>query len=134
MDESGRREPAGLQAYADELRATFMRIQDEGVELHAQARAVQVRETSRDGLVTVTVGSRGELVGLDIDPRVYRHPDARALADSIITTVARAAAKAQERVIEVFAPLVPADQMKAHLDGDLEAVMSQLAEQMGGRR
>lgn len=134
MDESDYGDAAGLQAYADDLRATFMRIQDQGVELHAQARAVQVRETSRDGLVTVTVGSRGELVGLDINPRVFRRPDARALADSIITTVAQAAAKAQERVIEVFAPLVPADQMRSHLDGDLEAVMSQLAEQMGGRR
>jgi DNA-binding protein YbaB len=134
MEPFGEGDATGLQAYTDELRATFMRIQHEGAELHAQARAVQVTEKSRDGLVSVTVGSRGELVRLDIDPRVYRRPDARALADSITETVRRAAAKAQERIIEVFEPLIPADQMKVHLDGDLESLMTQLADQMDGKR
>lgn len=134
MESFGRGDAAGLQAYAEELRTTFMRLQDEGAELHAKARAVQVTETSRDGLVSVTVGSRGELVRLDIDPRIYRRPDARALADSITETVQRAAAKAQERIIEVFEPLIPADQMKTHLTGDLESLMAQLADQMEGKR
>ncbi|MFD1934564.1 MULTISPECIES: YbaB/EbfC family nucleoid-associated protein [Nonomuraea] len=134
MESFGERDTAGLQAYADELRATFMRLREEGAELHAKARAVQVTEKSRDGLVTVTVGSRGELVRLDLDPRIYRHPDARGLADTIAETVQRAAAKAQEQIIDVFAPLVPAEQMQAHLDGDLETVMNQLADQMGGKR
>ncbi|GAA3308834.1 YbaB/EbfC family nucleoid-associated protein [Nonomuraea dietziae] len=99
---------AGLQAYADELRATFMRIQDEGAELHAKAKTVQVTEKSRDGLVSVTVGSRGELVRLDIDPRVLPAPGhARGLADSITETVRRAAAQVQERITELFAPLSP---------------------------
>ncbi|MEU4326089.1 YbaB/EbfC family nucleoid-associated protein [Nonomuraea dietziae] len=133
MESFGERDVAGLQAYADELRATFMRIQDEGAELHAVAKAVQVTEKSRDGLISVTVGSRGELVRLDIDPRVYRRPDARGLADSITETVQRAAAKAQERIIEVFEPLIPSDQMRAHLDGDLEAVLARLADQMDGK-
>lgn len=134
MESFGRGDAAGLQAYAEELRTTFMRLQDEGAELHAKARAVQATETSRDGLVSVTVGSRGELVRLDIDPRVYRRPDARALADSITETVQRAAAKAQERIIEVFEPLIPAAQMKTHLTGDLESLMAQLADQMEGER
>ncbi|MFI6452363.1 YbaB/EbfC family nucleoid-associated protein [Streptosporangium amethystogenes] len=134
MKAFGDGDAAGLQAYAEELRTTFMRLQDEGAELHAKARAVQVTEKSRDGLVSVTVGSRGELVRLDIDPRVYRRPDARTLADSILETVQRAAAKAQERIIEVFEPLIPADQMKVHLAGDLESLMAQLADQMEGKR
>ncbi|MEV6865897.1 YbaB/EbfC family nucleoid-associated protein [Streptosporangium subroseum] len=134
MESFGEGDATGLQAYADELRATFMRIQDEGAELHAKARAIQVSEKSRDGLVSVTVGSRGELVRLDIDPRVYRHPDARALADSITETVHRAAAKAQEQIMEVFEPLIPADQMKTHLDGDLGSLMTQIADQMEGKR
>ncbi|GAA4231730.1 DNA-binding protein YbaB [Streptosporangium album] len=134
MESLGERDAAGLQAYADELRATFMRLQDEGAELHAKARAVQVTEKSGDGLISVTVGSRGELVRLDIDPRIYRRPDARALADSITETVQRAAATAQERIIEVFEPLIPADQMKTHLAGDLESLMAQLADQMEGKR
>ncbi|MFI6294089.1 YbaB/EbfC family nucleoid-associated protein [Nonomuraea sp. NPDC050790] len=133
MESSHDRDTAGLQAYADELRATFMRLQSEGAELHAKARALQVTEKSRDGLVNATVGARGELIRLDLDPRIYRHPDARKLADTITETVQRAAEKARERVIEVFSPLIPAEQMRAHLDGDLETVMAQLADQMGGR-
>ncbi|MGW5683886.1 YbaB/EbfC family nucleoid-associated protein [Nonomuraea sp. NPDC003754] len=134
MESFGERDPAGLQAYADELRATFMRLQEDGAELHAKAKAVQVSAKSRDGLVSVTVGSRGELIRLDIDPRIYRHPDARGLADTITETVHQAAAKAREQIIEVFSPLIPVDQMEAHLEGDLETVLAQLADQMGGRR
>ncbi|GAA3592459.1 hypothetical protein GCM10022419_089160 [Nonomuraea rosea] len=123
----------GMQAYADELRRTFLRLQEEGGELHRQARAIEVTEKSRDGLISATVGARGELVRLDIDPRIYRHPDARHLADSITDTVHRAADKARQRVLDVFEPLIPADQMRAHLDGDLETVMAQLADQMAGK-
>ncbi|MEV8633407.1 YbaB/EbfC family nucleoid-associated protein [Streptosporangium sp. NPDC051023] len=134
MEAFGKADTAGLQAYADELRATFMRLQDKGIELHTRAKSIQVTEKSRDGLVSVTVGARGELIRLDIDPRIYRRPDARALADTIVSTTQRAAAVARERIIEIFEPLIPADQMKTHLDGDLESLMAQLADQMGGRR
>ncbi|MEV4475602.1 YbaB/EbfC family nucleoid-associated protein [Nonomuraea salmonea] len=125
---------AAMRAYADELRETFTRLQDEGLELHAKARAVQVTETSRDGLVSVTVGPRGDLIRLDLDPRIYRRPDARALADTIAETAHRAAAAAQERVMEIFEPVIPPDQFKAHLEGDVEAVMARLIDDMGGDR
>jgi DNA-binding protein YbaB len=123
-----------MRAYADELREMFRQIQDAGVELHAKARAVQVTETSRDGLVSVTVGSRGELVRVDIDPRVYRRPDARHLADSITETARRATERAQERVTEIFEPVIPREEFKAHLDGDLDTVLARLADRMGGAR
>lgn len=125
---------AGMRAYADELRDMFRQIQDAGVELHAQAKAVQVTETSRDGLVSVTVGSRGELVRVDIDPRIYRRPDARHLADSITETARRATERAQERITEIFEPVIPRDEFKAHLDGDMETVLARLADRMGGAR
>ncbi|MFI6927978.1 YbaB/EbfC family nucleoid-associated protein [Nonomuraea spiralis] len=125
---------AGMRAYADELRDMFRHIEDAGVELHALAKAVQVTETSRDGLVSVTVGSRGELIRLDIDPRIYRRPDARHLADSIAETAQRATERAQERVAEIFEPIIPREDFQAHLDGDLETIMARLAERMGGSR
>src|SRR4051812_33404377 len=98
-----------MRAYADELREVFKQIQDASAELHAEARAVQVTETSRDGLVSVTVGARGELIRLDLDPRIYRRPDARYLADTIAETARAAAVKAQERVTEIFEPVIPAE-------------------------
>ncbi|MCF6467256.1 YbaB/EbfC family nucleoid-associated protein [Nonomuraea sp. MG754425] len=121
-----------MQVYVDELKARFVQLQGEALSLHERLRAVRVTEKSRDGLVSVTVGVRGELVRLDIDPRVYRRPDARSLADVIVETARRAAARAADEVVELFEPLVPAEQMRAHLDGDLETVLGQLAGQMLG--
>ncbi|SEF89747.1 Conserved DNA-binding protein YbaB [Nonomuraea solani] len=134
MGSEDRPDVAAMRAYADELRDTFNRLQDEGSELHARAKAVQVTETSRDGLVTVTVGARGDLVRLDLDPRIYRRPDARHLADTIAETTRRAAARAQERITEIFEPVIPPEQFRAHLDGDLETVLAMLADQMEGNR
>ncbi|MFB4278023.1 MULTISPECIES: YbaB/EbfC family nucleoid-associated protein [unclassified Nonomuraea] len=134
MGSPERPDVAGMRAYADELREMFTRLQDEGLELHARAKAVQATETSRDGLVSVTVGARGELVRIDLDPRIYRRPDARGLADTIAETARRAAATAQERVMKIFEPVIPPDQFKAHLDGDVETVLARLADQMGGGR
>ncbi|MEU9832564.1 YbaB/EbfC family nucleoid-associated protein [Streptosporangium sp. NPDC048047] len=127
-------EARSMQAYAEELRATFTRLQEQGPEIHRQARAVQVTEKSRDGLVSATVGARGDLVRLDLDPRIYRRQDSRELADVITDTVHRATEKARARVVELFEPLVPGDQMKAHLEGDLESVLEQMAAQMLGKR
>lgn len=125
---------AGMQAYAEELRATFTRLRDEGAELHARAKALQATEKSHDGLVSVTVGSRGELVRLDLDPRIFRRPDSRHLADSIVETAGRAGERVRERIIELFAPLVPQDQIRAHLDGDIDEVFDLIAGEKGDER
>lgn len=115
-----------MRAYAESLRSTFMRMQAQAAELHETAKALRITESSPDGMISATVGSRGELLRLDLDPRLYRRPDARNLADTIVETVRRAAARAQERVVEIFEPIIPGDQLKAHLDGDFETALDQL--------
>ncbi len=126
-------ETAAMRAQAEALRARFERMTAEAPAIHAKARALEITEKSRDGLISVTVGARGELIRLDIDPRIYRRPDSRALADSITETVHSATEKAQDRVLELFDPLVPADQMRMHIEGDLDGVLEQMAKQMLGR-
>ncbi|MFC4120095.1 YbaB/EbfC family nucleoid-associated protein [Nonomuraea zeae] len=123
---------AGLQAYADELRETFMRMQREASDLNARAQAIRTTEKSADGLVSATVSVRGDLIRLDLDPRVFRRPDARGLADAITDTVQRAKAKALEELVGLFEPVIPPEQLRAHLDGDLEAVLDQLSSRMLG--
>ncbi|MFD1536960.1 YbaB/EbfC family nucleoid-associated protein [Nonomuraea guangzhouensis] len=118
----------GLRAYAQELRDNFVRLQNESRALHDRARAVRVTGRSPDGLVTVTVGARGDLVRLDLDPRVFRRPDSGALAAVITETLHRAAAQAQEEVIAIFEPLIPPAQMRAQLQGDLDAGLWPLSE------
>ena len=41
---------------------------------------------SDDRMVKAVVGPRGQLIELDIDPRVYRKPNSKALAASIVAT------------------------------------------------
>lgn len=133
MEPIGEDEVAGLQAFADELQNRFMRMQNEALDLHKRAREVRVSLTSSDGLVTATVGARGDLIRLDIDPRVYRRPDSRKLADTITETVRKAAAAAQEKVLDIFEPLVPREHMKAQIEGDIERVMEQFEPDAWGK-
>jgi DNA-binding protein YbaB len=120
------------RALAEEMQGKLKKLLEDGPKLRDQARLLQVTEKSKDGLITVTVGSSGQLIRLDIDPRIYRRPDARALADAITDTIKRAGTKAQDRVVELFAPLIPRDQMQAHLSGDRDAIQEQMRKQMRG--
>ncbi len=123
---------AGMRAYADELEKRFHRLQEDGPKLAKRARALQVTEKSPDGLISATVGSRGELIRLDIDPRIYRRPDARELADTIAETITKAGTRARQEVVDLFAELVPREQMTAQLNGDQDALTEVLHKQMRG--
>ena len=124
---------AALQEQADQLRGNFQRMLSEGPEAAARAREISVTTKSRDGLVSVTVGPRGDLVQLDLDPRVYRRPDSRALADTIVATVQAAAAEAQDLVVETLSSVLPREAVQAQLDGDVDGYLEQLTDRMIGR-
>ena len=121
---------AGLRAVAEGLEGTFRDMLERGPQIQAEARRIQVTEVSDDGLISVTVGVRGDLVRLDIDPRIYRHPDSRALADSISETIHAATARAQEEMIETFAPIIPREQIELHMNGTIEDVTDDLTDRM----
>lgn len=123
-----------FREYSEGLQVKLQQLMDQGPELARQARAVQVTETSPDGLVSVTVGARGDLVRLDLDPRIYRRPDSRTLADTITETVHRATATAQEQVVQTFAGVADADQLRATMSGDDDALTEIVTDQMHGRR
>jgi DNA-binding protein YbaB len=133
MDISEHPGAAGRRVQAEALRAGFERLVAQAPAIHAEALQVEVTRESWDGLVAATVGAQGELIALDLDPRVYRHPDARALADTIVETVRSATAAVRDRVVELFAPLVDEEQMRMHLDGDLEGVLDRLTQQLHGK-
>ncbi len=133
MDFSEHPGAAGRRAQVEALRAGFERLAARAPAIHAEARQVEVTRESWDGLVAATVGAQGELIALDIDPRVYRHPDAGALAESVVQAVQLATAEVRARVVELFAPLVGEEQMRMHLDGDLEGVLDRMAQQLLGK-
>jgi DNA-binding protein YbaB len=77
----------------------------------AQRKALTVTGTawSKDGLVKAVVGPRGHLLELEIDPRVYRNPNSKSLAATIVTTVRAATDDAMAQTGQILDESVPAD-------------------------
>lgn len=122
-----------MRSLTESLRGQFETLVTEGPRLAREARDVSVTETSRDGLVKVTVDPRGAVLALDLDPRIYRRPDARALAESILETIRRAGETAQEQVMDIFEPVVSREAMRLQLNGTPEQVLEDVEDRLNRR-
>lgn len=83
--------------------ADFERFSEVGGVLYEGLERIRATVDSADGLITVVVGGRGEVLELELDPRIYHVPDADALAKSIMDTIRVAyddAAKASLNLID----------------------------------
>lgn len=80
-----------------------------------------------DGLIEATVTGRGQLVGLRLDPRIYRSQDCEVLASDILDAVRRAGEQAQARVAGAAGPLlVPADVPPELVDFEVDTFLHQM--------
>jgi DNA-binding protein YbaB len=70
------------------------RRQERLKELAREAGRRKFTLKSRDGLVAVRVLATGRVVGLELDPRIYRNPDAKTLASTIMNTMNGASVEA----------------------------------------
>jgi len=104
---------------------------DDIQRIWARVAAIEETASSHDGRVTASVGARGELCTLELDPRVYRDRDAKALAESIVDTVAEAGRRVRWRVLDEMAPLLPRTITDARADLAFEPVLHHLG---AGRR
>ncbi|PZS30229.1 MAG: hypothetical protein DLM58_13995 [Pseudonocardiales bacterium] len=104
----------------DRFRERFEQLQTELIDLQRSIRELSETAYSRDGLVSATVGSRGELQDLVLDARIYRTTDAKALATTIAETIWAATQAVTLRLTDLMRPMMPAGQ-----DLDLEAVRGQ---------
>lgn len=123
---------ASLRARADELLGELNRLRGGLSDLQSKLREVRATVTSDDGLVTVTVGPRGQVVSVELDPRLYRRPDSRLLAATITKTAQAAQAKAQEQVRALCRPFIPDADVQAHLDFDFAGMTRRLDDELGG--
>lgn len=77
---------------------------------------------SEDGMVKAEVGPRGQLVDLEIDPRVFRRPDAHVLKASIMEAVTAAirhvSEQANQLVLSQMPPELSALQAQFPTEGD----------------
>jgi len=64
---------------------------------------------SDDRMVKAVVGPRGQLIDLEIDPRIYRRPNSRALAATIVRTVRAATEEAMAKTQQILDETVPVD-------------------------
>lgn len=98
-----RLDPSALLNIAQELEKTV----DNMAEVQKQILGVTGVAWSDDRMVKALVGPRGQLVELEIDPRVYRRPNSKALAASIVATVRAAAEQAAAKTQSIMDENMP---------------------------
>ena len=121
-----------MRTRAADAMARMEALRDGYVDLRQRLLAVTASATSDDGFVTVRVGPHGRVLGIDLDPRIYRRPDSRRLAETITATIQRAADEAAERVRDVFRPVASEEQIKAYFDNDFEGVNQAVDHELTG--
>ncbi|SDZ54172.1 Conserved DNA-binding protein YbaB [Saccharopolyspora shandongensis] len=114
-----------------EMRETYERLADGIRDFRDELAAMRVTADSADGLVSATVSGRGELVELHIDPRVFRAPDSRRLAEQIVGTIRFAAGCARQDVFELAKPFLPPDAEIDRTDVDFDPALHQLDRALG---
>ncbi|MEO3744457.1 YbaB/EbfC family nucleoid-associated protein [Plantactinospora sp. B5E13] len=125
MDGANRDANRALRARFDEVYGQYERLRSGLADLQGQLAAFRATESSDDGLVTATVGPRGQLVKLELDRRIYRDGDANALAAKITATVQRAADAASVGVQGLVGNYLPAGSGAADFlkDGDFGSLL-----------
>ena len=104
-----------LRARFDEVYDQYQQLRSGMDELQQRLAETQATERSADGQVTATVGPRGQLVRLELDPGIYRDRDAEALAAKITETVQRAATSVTTMVEQLVGGYLPAGSGAARL-------------------
>jgi DNA-binding protein YbaB len=85
--------------------------------LHQRMLTVTGTAWSPDGMIKAVVGPRGQLLELDIDPRVLRQPNSKALSASIVQTVRAAVEDAGRQSSEMLSASLPGDLRARQLGG-----------------
>jgi DNA-binding protein YbaB len=102
---AGRPNWSALGQMAADLRTAVAGL----TETQQQMLQVTAQAWSPDRMVRVVVGPRGQLVELEIDPRVYRKPNSKALAAAILAAAREATEQAMSRSREIMDGGLPSD-------------------------
>jgi DNA-binding protein YbaB len=106
-----------LRADFEALSAEFERSRKQLDVMQRRMPTLRGTAESPDKLVTVTVGARGELRELEIDPKAYRKLSPTELAETIVETTAKASRAAFAEVEQLLKPFMS-------FDGPFEKLMS----------
>jgi DNA-binding protein YbaB len=96
---------SAIRGVIDDLQQTI----ENAAQTRQQIMEITGTAWSDDRLIKVVVGPRGQLIELEIDPRVYRTPNSKALAASIMSTVRAAVEDANKQTKEIVDKVMPKD-------------------------
>ena len=97
-----------LRARFDDVHRQYERIRSGMDEMQRQMAELTVTAESENGLVEVTVGARGQVLDVKIDPRVYRQPDEAELGRQVLGAIQKASAQVTDQIRELMATVLPA--------------------------
>ncbi|MGA8112392.1 MAG: YbaB/EbfC family nucleoid-associated protein [Actinocatenispora sp.] len=98
---------ADWQAHIDELMDQYRTMRDNVSAMQEQVREIVGTAESEDGLVRASVGYRGDLSGLEIDPRVLRSYDSLTLSETILAVAQAATTDLRRQMTETMSPYLP---------------------------
>lgn len=115
-----------LRARFDDVVSQYDRLRSGLDEMQERLSKLAVTAESADGLVRATVGPRGQLIDLKLDPDIYRRADADELARRILRTVEQAVARTTDQVREMVGEYLPADSGAARFldDGNFGTLLA----------
>ena len=94
---------AAMEGLAEEYNRQAGQLRD----MYGKLSELTATAHSKDRMVTVTVGSRGQIREIEFDPRVYRKLSPSELSESVMEQIGAATAEIAERTRELMAPFVP---------------------------
>jgi DNA-binding protein YbaB len=97
-----------LHARYDYLVREYERTRRGLQALRERLSALRATAESKDGMVTVTVGPRGEVEAVELNPRAYRRLTPAELAASILDTIRQAGRSLSDQAAEAYGPYLPA--------------------------
>ncbi|MFC6558883.1 YbaB/EbfC family nucleoid-associated protein [Nonomuraea cavernae] len=78
-------------------------------DAYGELNELTVSTRSDDGMITVTVGPRGQVRKITLNPRVSRVLEPSELAQALMEQIGQAASAVAERSRELLDPLLPDD-------------------------
>lgn len=96
-----------LRARIEELSGAYEWMRKETRRIHEEMAKVTGKAESPDRAVVATVGPRGQLLSLTLDPRASRRMSTEDLAQTVVETVNRAARDASGRAAALLGPILP---------------------------
>ena len=96
---------SAIRGVIDDLQQTI----ENAAQTRQQIMEITGTAWSEDRMIKAVVGPRGQLIELEIDPRVYRTPNSKALAATIISTVRAAVEDANKQTKEIVEKVMPKD-------------------------